>query len=189
MAEGGGLLNRYTDNAVSWVRIPSPPPPLIKMKDYKIIWTLPGCTRISMYQARTVRQLHYGVLCNGARRSSRGSSSRIHERAVSNFRRALAIPARDKSCRQRRIYTVDRDGVGERDPRRPAGVILHRPHRNSGRAKRISRRAAGRTRWPEPRPGGAHRKAALSVCDHRARASSHSVPYWFDNACLGGLTI
>ncbi len=27
MAEGGGLLNRYTVNPVSWVRIPSPPPP------------------------------------------------------------------------------------------------------------------------------------------------------------------
>ena len=25
-AEGGGLLNRYTINLVSWVRIPSPPP-------------------------------------------------------------------------------------------------------------------------------------------------------------------
>src|SRR6202035_5532628 len=28
VAEGGGLLNRYTVNPVSWVRIPSPPPPL-----------------------------------------------------------------------------------------------------------------------------------------------------------------
>src|SRR5438067_10909840 len=27
VAEGGGLLNRYTVNPVSWVRIPSPPPP------------------------------------------------------------------------------------------------------------------------------------------------------------------
>src|SRR5712691_6513620 len=26
VAEGGGLLNRYTVNPVSWVRIPSPPP-------------------------------------------------------------------------------------------------------------------------------------------------------------------
>ena len=26
VAEGGGLLNRYTANPVSWVRIPSPPP-------------------------------------------------------------------------------------------------------------------------------------------------------------------
>src|SRR3954447_14627628 len=29
VAEGGGLLNRYTVNPVSWVRIPSPPPPLL----------------------------------------------------------------------------------------------------------------------------------------------------------------
>ncbi len=26
VAEGGGLLNRYTTKVVSWVRIPSPPP-------------------------------------------------------------------------------------------------------------------------------------------------------------------
>ena len=26
VAEGGGLLNRYTGYSVSWVRIPSPPP-------------------------------------------------------------------------------------------------------------------------------------------------------------------
>src|SRR5579872_2361460 len=29
VAEGGGLLNRYTVNPVSWVRIPSPPPSLV----------------------------------------------------------------------------------------------------------------------------------------------------------------
>src|SRR6185312_1045560 len=29
VAEGGGLLNRYTVNPVSWVRIPSPPPPFL----------------------------------------------------------------------------------------------------------------------------------------------------------------
>lgn len=34
MAEGGGLLNRYTVNPVSWVRIPSPPPTLRKYDNY-----------------------------------------------------------------------------------------------------------------------------------------------------------
>src|SRR6267142_4627769 len=31
VAEGGGLLMRYTVNPVSWVRIPSPPPPSLNM--------------------------------------------------------------------------------------------------------------------------------------------------------------
>src|SRR5437868_12502376 len=31
VAEGGGLLNRYTGYTVSWVRIPSPPPTLRKI--------------------------------------------------------------------------------------------------------------------------------------------------------------
>ena len=37
MAEGGGLLNRYTVNTVSWVRIPSPPPP--SSRAFSTDWT------------------------------------------------------------------------------------------------------------------------------------------------------
>jgi hypothetical protein len=36
VAEGGGLLNRYTVNPVSWVRIPSPPPPFAILQRVRI---------------------------------------------------------------------------------------------------------------------------------------------------------
>ena len=42
MAEGGGLLNRYMAKAVSWVRIPSPPPfPALKLEKSETILASP----------------------------------------------------------------------------------------------------------------------------------------------------
>src|SRR5947209_4591084 len=43
VAEGGGLLNRYTAKPVSWVRIPSPPPPSpFCSRRYNIIFRSPA---------------------------------------------------------------------------------------------------------------------------------------------------
>src|SRR5215813_13047974 len=43
VAEGGGLLNRYTVNPVSWVRIPSPPPSLLSVQPFTLQYWGTGC--------------------------------------------------------------------------------------------------------------------------------------------------
>src|SRR6266849_5494717 len=74
VAEGGGLLNRYTVNPVSWVRIPSPPPPSLSLPRVLRLGArnggVPRCFLVKPHQ-RTRTTLR------DAWRSARNSLSRV----------------------------------------------------------------------------------------------------------------